>query len=245
MRGRAASTRRLQFIWRLTGQRVAAHYACTVITFAAPACRGEFSFRAVVSRAVVAAGLCLTATYTTIPLPAAATSEAQALRPWSEATPPLPALPRFGETQGARFAVAGETAAVTLLHFFASWCEPCRDELPALKRLADRGAPDLKVVAVAVADNDMRLRRLLDDTGVTFPVLMDQDRGAAKAWSIAALPSTVVLDSQHRPRLIVESDFAWDTIEPKALIERLSSPAAHSSLARNAQQATTSTLGGQ
>ena len=120
--------------------------------------------------------------------------------------------------------VAAESGDVTVLHFFASWCEPCREELPALKRLSDRGAPHLKVVAVAVADNDGGLRRVIEATGVTFPVLMDRDRAVARNWSIFALPSTVILDSQHAPRLLVETDFAWDNIEPRQLLDRLSAP---------------------
>ncbi len=153
-----------------------------------------------------------------------APANAAGLVPWTEPTPPAFDLSRVGAPNAATFSLGSQRGDAILVHFFASWCEPCRDELPALQRLAERAAPDLKVVAVAVADNDSRLRRLLDDTGVTFPVLMDQDRVVARSWSIAALPSTVVLDARHRARLIVESDFAWDTIEPDQLIGRLSQP---------------------
>jgi thiol-disulfide isomerase/thioredoxin len=133
-------------------------------------------------------------------------------------------LQKFGAPHGTTFSVAGESADAIVLHFFASWCEPCREELPALKRLSDRGAPRLKVVAIAVADNDAPLRRVIDAAGVTFPVLMDRDRTVARDWSISALPSTVILDSRHAPRLIVETDVAWDGIEPKQLLDRLSAP---------------------
>lgn len=153
-----------------------------------------------------------------------APADAAGIVPWTEPTPPAFDLPRVGAPNAATFSLGGQRGDAILIHFFASWCEPCRDELPALKRLAERGAPDLRVVAVAVADNDSRLRRLLDDTGVTFPVLMDRDRAVARAWSVSALPSTVILDARYRARLIVESDFAWDTIEPKQLIGRLSRP---------------------
>lgn len=111
-----------------------------------------------------------------------------------------------------------------LVHFFASWCEPCREELPALERLAFRGAPSLKIVAIAVADTDAPLRRLIETSGVTFPVLMDRDRAVARAWSISTLPSTVILDSRHRARLIADGDFAWDTLAPEQLAARLAAP---------------------
>lgn len=153
-----------------------------------------------------------------------APARAAELTSWTAPPPPAFDLPQFGAPAGATFSLSRQVGDAILVHFFASWCEPCRDELPALKRLSDRGAPGLKVVAIAVADNDSPLRRLLDETGVTFPVLKDQDRAVARAWSISALPSTVILDTRHRARLIVDSDFAWDTIEPKQLIDRLSLP---------------------
>lgn len=150
--------------------------------------------------------------------------DAAELAPWTQASPPTFALPQFGAAQAPAIALAAQTGDAVLVHFFASWCEPCREELPALGRLASRGAPGLKVVAIAVADVDAPLQRLLDTTGVTFPVLMDRDRAVARAWSISTLPSTVILDARHEPRLISEGDFAWDGIEPKQLIERLSPP---------------------
>lgn len=153
-----------------------------------------------------------------------APTHAAALVPWSKPNPPSFHLPQLGTPAAATFSLNGQSGDIVLIHFFASWCEPCRDELPALKRLAERGAPKLTMVAIAVADADRPLRRLIDETGVTFSVLLDRDRAVARAWSIAALPSTVILDSRHRARLVVESDFAWDTIEPNQLTERLSPP---------------------
>ena len=154
----------------------------------------------------------------------AGTSDADALKPWTAAAPPPVRLPQLGSPHSSLFAVAGQPADVIVLHFFASWCEPCREELPALKRLSDRGAPRLKVVAIAVADNEGRLRRVIETTGVTFPVLMDRDRVVARDWSISALPSTVILDSRHAPRLIAETEVAWDSLDPKRLLDRLSAP---------------------
>ncbi|MBS0536068.1 MAG: TlpA family protein disulfide reductase [Proteobacteria bacterium] len=145
------------------------------------------------------------------------------LGPWTEASPPTFTLPAFGTSHERSVALAQQTGDAVLVHFFASWCEPCRDELPALERLARRGGPGVKVVAIAVADIDAPLRRLIDAAGATFPVLMDRDRAVARAWSISTLPSTVVLNAKREPRLIAEGDVAWDTVDPKQLIEHLSS----------------------
>ena len=111
---------------------------------------------------------------------------------------------------------------VVIVHFFATWCEPCREELPALQRLVARsGKPPVAVIAIAVADLDLRVRRFLQATRVDFPVVLDQDRALAKAWDISELPSTVILDPELRPRLAVVGAFAWDDIDPPTLVERL------------------------
>jgi thiol-disulfide isomerase/thioredoxin len=118
---------------------------------------------------------------------------------------------------GAAAALETERGHVVLVHFFATWCEPCREELPALNRLAARANGDVKVVAIAVADADQRVQRFFETTPVDFPILLDRDRAVAKAWNVATLPTTFVLDAGLRPRFVVETDFAWDTIDPKEL----------------------------
>jgi len=100
-----------------------------------------------------------------------------------------------------------------LVHFFATWCEPCREELPALARFLDRSAPGVSVVAIAVADADQRVKQFFERTPVNFPVLLDRDRAVAKSWKVSTLPSTYVLDARMKPLLVVDADFQWDTVD--------------------------------
>ncbi len=103
---------------------------------------------------------------------------------------------------------------VVLVHFFATWCEPCREELPALNRLAARADGSVKVLAIAVADADRSVQRFFETTPVDFPVLLDRDRAVAKAWNVTTLPTTFVLDASLQPKLVVETDYAWDSLDP-------------------------------
>ena len=59
----------------------------------------------------------------------------------------------------------------------------------------------------------MRVRRFIETMPVNFPVLLDRERAVAKAWNVTTLPTTFVLDANLRPRLMVETDFAWDTFD--------------------------------
>jgi peroxiredoxin len=141
-------------------------------------------------------------------------ADAAELQRWSAGAQPIFSLPN---TAGADVALEAARGHVVLVHFFATWCESCREELPALNRLAARASGDVKVLAIAVADADQRVQRFFETTPVDFPVLLDRDRAVAKAWQVTTLPTTFVLDAGLRPRFVVETDYAWDSLDPKEL----------------------------
>jgi peroxiredoxin len=114
---------------------------------------------------------------------------------------------------------------VVLVNFFATWCEPCRDELPSLSRLVERaGDKGPAVIAISVAEPPQRVARFLEKTPVNFPVLLDEMRAVTKSWEVEMLPSTFVLDEELRLRLIVKGDHNWDEVDAAALPERLVVP---------------------
>lgn len=110
-----------------------------------------------------------------------------------------------------------------LVHFFATWCEPCREELPALDRLARRAEGRLSVVAISVAEPAPRVRRFFAAMPVSLPVLLDFDMAVARAWQAHGLPSTYVLDAGLNPRLFTPTEFDWEGVDPDRLLEDLSS----------------------
>jgi thiol-disulfide isomerase/thioredoxin len=99
---------------------------------------------------------------------------------------------------------------VVLVHFFATWCEPCRAEIASLKELQSRldGQP-FAIVPISVAEADGAVRRFFARDPPPFAILLDRDRSIARAWNIHTLPSTVVLDRGLRPRLLAEGDIDW------------------------------------
>jgi peroxiredoxin len=99
---------------------------------------------------------------------------------------------------------------VVLVHFFATWCEPCRAEMASLRQLQSRleGEP-FAIVPISVAEADGSVRRFFAGDPLPFAVLLDRDRAVARAWNIHTLPSTVVLDRDLTPRLVAEGDVDW------------------------------------
>jgi peroxiredoxin len=143
-------------------------------------------------------------------------SRLQAVR---DATKPSIALV---DLAGATHELKQHSGRVVLVHFFATWCEPCRDELASLSRLTETARKDtLSVLAINVAEVPARLRRFLETTPVSFPVLLDADRRATKAWGVNILPTTFVLDRALVPRLFVEGDVDWMQADVRTVLERL------------------------
>jgi thiol-disulfide isomerase/thioredoxin len=128
------------------------------------------------------------------------------------AAAPNAPLPHFvlPDLAGAPLRLEAQRGRVVLVHFFATWCEPCREELASLSRLQQgRWGERLAIVAVNVAEVAVRVRRFLDAAPVAFPVALDADRAVARAWGVAVLPTTFVLDPKLQPRLFVEGDLDW------------------------------------
>ena len=136
-------------------------------------------------------------------------ANAAELRPWSGG--PAVSLPGIEAVRGH----------IVLVHFFATWCAPCRGEMPSLDRLVARSAGKLRVVGIAEADTDLRLRRFAATTPIGFPVLLDGDHSAAAAWNVSNIPTTIVLDAGLNPRLVVRTDFPWDRIDADTLAAML------------------------
>jgi thiol-disulfide isomerase/thioredoxin len=100
----------------------------------------------------------------------------------SELTPIAgPAKPDFllQDVSGRTVPLKTFKGRLVLVHFFATWCEPCREELPALNRFLTRAGPNASVVAISVAEVDPRVKRFFDAAPVDFPVLLDRDRAIA------------------------------------------------------------------
>ena len=118
------------------------------------------------------------------------------LRPPREAV----AAPAFTllDLQGRPVSLASLRGRPVLVNFFASWCPPCRAELPALQALALSHPDCLQVVGVAESSGDApAVAAFARERGVTYPVLLD-DGTAGVSYSVVTLPHSVLIDGEGR-----------------------------------------------
>ncbi len=118
--------------------------------------------------------------------------------------------PEAGD-QRLQAAIAAHQGRPVLINFWATWCEPCRAEMPSLQRLADRWRDrGLAVITVAVADNSRQVEDYLREIGVQLAVIHDPEQTINQPWGARVVPTTLILDTRHRIRLRGQGAIDWD-----------------------------------
>lgn len=105
--------------------------------------------------------------------------------------------------EGANLRLDEYRGQVVLINFWASWCGPCRQEMPLLDRLHQRYVDTgFAVLGINVEGEEAPARALIDKIPVTFPVLIDEGQLVSELYKLEAMPSTVVLDRDGVVRYI-------------------------------------------
>ncbi len=82
-----------------------------------------------------------------------------------------------------------------VLNFWATWCPPCREEMPALERVYQARRQDgVVVLGVNQMEAKAQVQRFLDERGITFPIALDTDGEVGRAYRVRALPTTYFID---------------------------------------------------
>ena len=113
---------------------------------------------------------------------------------------PAPAL-RLKDLDGAVHDLAQLRGRVVLVNFWATWCPPCRREMPSMERLAQALKGEaFSVLAVNVGEDVDTIETFSGqlDTQLGFPVLLDSRSDTMQAWKVAGLPTTFVVDQRGR-----------------------------------------------
>jgi thiol-disulfide isomerase/thioredoxin len=134
----------------------------------------------------------------------------------------------FKDAADRALTLADFRGRLVVLNFWATWCAPCVEEMPALERLhAAVSGEGIEVVALSVDRGGMRQVGPFFEAHAlkSLPVYLDPPGASMRAFALRGLPTTVVIDPQGRETGRLEGAAAWDSKDALALLRALRGPA--------------------
>lgn len=122
----------------------------------------------------------------------------------------------FEDSDGSVLSLAEFRGKAILLNVWATWCPPCREEMPALDRLqAKLGGPDFQVLPLSIDRNGLdAVRPFFTEIGIeNLNIYVDQPAAAMKAFGVLGLPTTLLIDSSGRELRRWAGPKEWDSPE--------------------------------
>ena len=128
------------------------------------------------------------------------------------------------DMEDAEYRLSDWQGKVVLVNFWATWCAPCRKEMPALDALnAEFGGEDFEVVTIATGRNPPQaMRAFFEETGIeTLPLLRDPRQMLAREMAVMGLPVSVILDREGREIARMTGDADWHSDSARAIVGAL------------------------
>ncbi|MFM7334379.1 MAG: TlpA family protein disulfide reductase [Tabrizicola sp.] len=128
------------------------------------------------------------------------------------------------DADDAEHALADYKGKWVVLNFWATWCAPCRHEMPSLDRL-QAAMPEIVVLPVATGRNAVEgIKRFFEEAGVTnLPIRRDPQSALARAMHVMGLPVTVIINPEGQEVARLIGDAEWDSDSAKAILAALAS----------------------
>lgn len=142
-------------------------------------------------------------------LPALAAADEPLLTP----IPDTPAAPDFdlAGADGNRYRLADMRGRPVIVNFWATWCPPCRAEMPSMQRAWEQlKGEGIDLIAINVGDDAAAIAEFLADVPVAFPLPMDESSAVTQRWPLIGLPTTFVVDPDGRLVYEATGERAWD-----------------------------------
>jgi cytochrome c biogenesis protein CcmG, thiol:disulfide interchange protein DsbE len=130
----------------------------------------------------------------------------------------------FNDRSGKRLSLADFRGKVVLINFWATWCPPCRDEMPSmqsLQRQMDRN--EFAILALSVDDSWDQVNQFINQSGLDLPVYADFDKKISSLYGTFKFPETYVLDREGILALKVIGPTDWAAPEMLSFLRKLTS----------------------
>ncbi len=150
-------------------------------------------------------------------------SQATNLKPYTGkvTTPPL----KLMDLQGNMHDLNDYKGQIVLLQFWATYCPPCRKEMPSMNRMIEKmEGTAFKILAVDMGESKAEVRLFIDEVKPEFTILMDESGKSIADWQVFAAPSNFIIGPEGKIRYTLFGGVEWDSDEMidtlKALAEK-------------------------
>ncbi len=155
------------------------------------------------------------------------------LKPWTGGATPALAL---RDPAGKPHKLADYLGKVVVVNFWATWCPPCREEMPSMQALREELAgKGFEVLAVNLMESEEKIAAFRESELIDLPVLMDRDGAAAKRWKVGMLPISFIIDRRGAIRFQLVGEANWTGPDVAPVIQRLLGAGAKNQSASTAQ----------
>jgi peroxiredoxin len=129
---------------------------------------------------------------------------------------------RFRDQTGQQFSLFDFRGQVVLVNFWATWCTPCREEMPSLQSLVRQmESRGLMLIALSVDESWSPVNEFIHESGIAFPVFDDFDKQIANRYGTFKFPETYVVDKRGRVALKVIGATDWAAPTMVAYLQKL------------------------
>ncbi len=134
------------------------------------------------------------------------------------AAPPLV----LDDLDGERWDISAARGRWLFVHFWATWCGPCRKEMPTIQAIVPKfDATQLEIVLINTAETEDTVFAFLAEVAPDITPLMDSDGLVTEQWQPRGLPATFFVDPQGRLQYLALGGRPWDSPEYLEFVQRL------------------------
>jgi peroxiredoxin len=126
--------------------------------------------------------------------------------------------------EGKSLDLKDESGKIVLVQFWATYCTPCRVEMPSMNKLIKKLEADkvpFKIIAVNMGETKAEIQKFVDEVKPEFTILMDSKGENVQAWNVFAAPSNFVIDTKGKIRYTLYGGVEWDSEEITKVIKDL------------------------
>lgn len=139
------------------------------------------------------------------------------LKPFDGATPAL----RLNTLQGEAVDLEQYKGKLVMVQFWATYCTPCRIEMPSMNRLQTKLGENFVILAVDMGEEAAEVQQFVDEVKPEFIILMDEDGSALAEWKVFAAPATFIVDPAGKIQYTMFGATEWDSDEMVAELQAL------------------------